>query len=43
MSIVLYLVGNQQIEFSTIFNYEIAPVPTSMFEDSGEVRFFFFN
>ena len=39
MSQVLYLVGNQQTEFSTIFNYKLAPVPTSMFQDAGEERF----
>ena len=39
MSRVLYLVGNSFIVFSTIFNYELAPVPTTMFQDFGEARY----
>ena len=39
MSRVLYLIGNGQLDFKDIFNYELAPVPTSMFEDSGEARY----
>ena len=38
MSKVLYLVGNQQVEFSTLFKYELPPVPTSMFQDLGDKR-----
>lgn len=38
MSKVLYLVGNQQVEFSTLFKYELPPVPTSMFQDLGDTR-----
>ena len=39
MSRVLYLISNDQLDFKDIFNYELAPVPTSMFEDSGEARY----
>lgn len=39
MSQVLYLVGNQQTDFSTIFNYELAPVPMSMFQYLEEARY----
>ena len=37
---VLHLVDNQQTDFSTIFDYELAPtpVPTSMFQDLGKAR-----
>ena len=30
---------NTDLEFSNIFNYELAPVPKSMFQDSGETRY----
>ena len=36
---VLYLMGNNQLDFTTLFNYELSPVPTSMFHDSGEARY----
>ena len=36
---VLYLLGNSQPDFTTLFNYELSPVPTSMFYDSGEARY----
>ena len=36
---VLYLVGNKQLDFSKIFNHELAPFPTSLFKDSGEGRY----
>ena len=36
---VLYLLGNNQLDFTTPFNYELSPVPTSMFHDSGETRY----
>ena len=40
VSQVLHLVDNQQTDFSTILDYELAPlpVPTSMFQDLGEER-----
>lgn len=40
VSQVLRLVDNQQTDFSTIFDYELAPlpVPTSMFQNLGEER-----
>ena len=31
--------GNQLIEFSAVFNYDLAPVPTLMFQDSGETKY----
>ena len=36
---VLYLLGVHQLDFSTLFDYELAPVPTSLFEDTGEARY----
>ena len=36
---MLYLLGSNQLDFTTLFNYELAPVPTSLFEDSGEARY----
>ena len=39
MSRVLYLLGSNQLDFTTLFNCELAPVPTSLFEDSGEARY----
>ena len=36
---VLYLLNVDQIELESIFNYELAPLPTSMFKDTGEPRF----
>ena len=35
----MYLLNARQIELESIFHYELAPVPTSMFEDNGEPRF----
>ena len=36
---VLYLAANGSIDFSTLFNYELAPVPTSLFKDTSEARY----
>ena len=36
---VLYLMGNNQLDFTTLFNYELCPVPTSTFHDPGEARY----
>ena len=36
---VLYLLGNNQLDFTTLFNYELSPVPTSMVHDSGKTRY----
>ena len=36
---VLYIMGNNQLDFTTLFNYELSPVPTSMFHDSGDARY----
>ena len=36
---VLYLMGSNQLDFTTFFNYELSPVPTSMFHDSGVDRY----
>ena len=35
---VIYLLSANQIDLD-VFNYELAPFPTSIFEDSGEPRF----
>ena len=39
MSRVLYLLGSNQLDSTTLFNYELVPVPTSLFGDSGEARY----
>lgn len=36
---VLYLLGVNRLDFSTLFNFELAPVPTSLFKDTGEGRY----
>ena len=36
---VLYLLESNQLYFTTLFNYELSPVPSSMFHDSGETRY----
>ena len=36
---VLYLLGVDKLDFSTLFNFELAPVPTSLFKDTGEGRY----
>ena len=36
---VMYLLGVDQIKLESVFNYELAPVPTSMFKDTGDPRF----
>ena len=36
---VLYLLGSNQLYFTTLFNYELSLVPSSMFHDSGETRY----
>ena len=35
----MYLLSANQIDLEDAFNYELAPFPTSIFEDSGEPRF----
>jgi hypothetical protein len=35
-SCVLLRLGTQQIEFIDVFNFELAPVPTSLFHDNGD-------
>ena len=39
MSRVLYLMSYGQMDLKSLFNYELAPVVTSLFEDSGEPRY----
>ena len=39
MSCVLYLMSYGQMDLKSLFNYELAPVVTSLFEDSGEPRY----
>lgn len=34
----LYVVEKKQLDFTTLFNYELSPVPTWMFHDSGNAR-----
>ena len=36
---VIYLLGTNQINWDDVFNYELAPVPTSLFHDSGDPRY----
>ena len=35
---VLYLLGIDQLDFTNLFNNELAPVPTALFNDIGEPR-----
>ena len=37
-SCAVYMVSMDQLGFSTLFNYEFAPVSTSLFKDSGDAR-----
>ena len=39
MSRVLYLMSYGQMDLKPLFNYDLAPVVTSLFEDSGEPRY----
>ena len=39
MSRVLYLVSCNQLDFATLFYYELAPVVTSLFKNSSEARY----
>ena len=36
---VTYLLSMNQLDFKILFNYELAPTPTSMFKDTGEARY----
>ena len=36
---VLYLMGDNQLDFTTLFNYELSPVLASMFHGSGKARY----
>ena len=36
---VVYLLGTHQIDFEEVFYYELSPVPTSLFYDSGAARY----
>ena len=36
---VLLLLGTNQIEFENLFDFELAPVPMSMFDESGMARY----
>ena len=36
---VVYLLATHQINFENVSDYELAPVPTSLFYDSGEARY----
>ena len=38
-SCVMYLLSVDKIDLESIVNYDLAPVPTSMFKDNGEPRF----
>ena len=38
-SSVLYLLGTNQLDFSTLFNFGLAPFPTALFDDSGDARY----
>ena len=36
---VMYLLGTDQLEMSSIFQYELSPVPLSLFNESGDARY----
>ena len=36
---VLYLLGTSNLSISDVFKYDLSPVPTSMFSESGEARY----
>ena len=36
---VMYLLGNGQLELSSVFNYELSPVPLALFSESGDARY----
>ena len=36
---VLYLLSLGQIKIDNLFDYELSPVPTSLFKDDGEARY----
>ena len=38
-SSVMYLMSIGQIELGDIFNYELSPIPTSLYKDTGEARY----
>ena len=38
-SIVMYLLGTTDLDISTVFNYELWPVPLSLFKESGDARY----
>ena len=35
----MYLLSNNQVDLENVFGYELAPFPTSIFEESGYLRF----
>ena len=35
---VVYLLSMDQLDFSSLFNYKLAPAPTSLFKDTGDAR-----
>ena len=37
-SIVMGLMSSRDVDLTDVFSHELAPVPTSMFEDSGDMR-----
>ena len=36
---VMYLLGNDQLQLSSVFNFELSPVPLSLFSESGDARY----
>ena len=36
---VVYLLSMDRLDFSSLFNYELAPVPNSLFKDTGDARY----
>ena len=37
-SIVMGLMSSRDVDLTDVFSHQLAPVPTSMFEDSGDMR-----
>ena len=36
---VVHLISMDELDFSSVFNYELAPVLTSIFKDTGDARY----
>ena len=39
LSRMMYLIGNGQLELSSVFKFELSPVPLALFNDTGDARY----